>query len=121
MHKVQGKIVDIMEAIQISEKFVKREFVIEDASGMYPQTLIFQTVQDKTAILDGFAIGQTVEVSFNLRGRAWTSPQNEIKYFNTLEAWRVESIGGQSTDNGPRTADDLNHKTEEANDDDLPF
>jgi len=27
-----------------------------------------------------------------LRGREWTSPQGEVKYFNTLDAWRVEAV-----------------------------
>jgi hypothetical protein len=33
----------------------------------------------------------SVEVSFNLRGREWTSPTGDVKYFNTLEAWRIET------------------------------
>lgn len=122
MYKAQGTIVDIMEANQISANFVKREFVIQDASGMYPQTIIFQTVQDKITILDGLAIGETIEVSFNLRGREWVSPQGETKYFNTLDAWRVEKIGGQTTDGGPpKGPEDLATKNQGADDDDLPF
>ena len=34
-----------------------------------------------------------MEVSFNLRGREWTSPQGEVKYFNSLDAWRIEKVG----------------------------
>ena len=109
-----------METVQVTDNFSKREFVIEDASGMYPQTIIFQAAQDKTAMLDGLAIGETIEVSFNLRGRAWQSPQGETKYFNTLDAWRVEKIGGNNT-GSPRGPEDLSTKTEEAKDDDLPF
>ena len=37
--------------------------------------------------------GDQVEVSFNLRGREWTSPDGVVKYFNTLDAWRIEKMG----------------------------
>ena len=37
--------------------------------------------------------GQEVEVSFNLRGREWKSPQGDVKYFNTLNAFKLDTIG----------------------------
>jgi len=120
MHKVQGTIVAIMDAVQVSEKFTKREFVIQDENGMYPQTVIFQTSQDKTAMLDAFQVGEMVEISFNLRGREWVSPQGETKYFNTLDAWRVERVGNGPTNDSqpPRLPEDL---TTKADNDDLTF
>jgi hypothetical protein len=57
---------------------------------------MFQLTQDKCSLLDAFMEGQQVEVSFNLKGREWTSPQGEVKYFNTLEAFRVEQSLGVS-------------------------
>jgi hypothetical protein len=63
---------------------------------MYPQDIMFQLTQDKCSLLDAFMEGQQVEVSFNLKGREWTSPQGEVKYFNTLEAFRVEQSLGVS-------------------------
>ena len=37
-------------------------------------------------------MGQNVKVYINIRGREWTSPQGEIKYFNTIEGWKIEMI-----------------------------
>lgn len=75
----------------VSEKFSKRDFVLTtDTSTQYPQQVTFQLIQDRCAQLDNFQQGEEIKVSFNLRGREWTSPQNETKYFNTLEAWRIE-------------------------------
>ena len=37
---------------QVSEKFKKREFVVTDASGMYPQDILFQLTQERTDQLD---------------------------------------------------------------------
>ncbi len=121
MYKVIGIVVAVMETKQITEKFAKREFVIEPTGEIYPQKVIFQTVNDKTSMLDAIAEGQQIEVCFNLHGREWTRPETgEIKYFNTLDAWRVEVL--ENTDYQPPTpsAPETPIKTEAA-DKDLPF
>jgi len=93
MYKFQGKIKVINDTQEISEKFKKREFVVTDTSSMYPQDVMFQSVQDKCDMLNGYNVEDQVEVSFNLRGREWTSPDGVVKYFNTLDAWRIEKAG----------------------------
>ena len=93
MYKFQGKIKVINDTQEISEKFKKREFVVTDTSSMYPQDVMFQSMQDKCDMLNGYNVEDQVEVSFNLRGREWTSPDGVVKYFNTLDAWRIEKAG----------------------------
>lgn len=74
----------------VSDKFQKREFVVTtEESTPYPQHVNFQATQEKCSILDGFNVGDKVTVSFNLRGKEWNGPQG-VKYFNTLEAWRIQ-------------------------------
>ena len=92
MFKFQGKIKVINETQVISEKFKKREFVVTDTSSMYPQDVMFQSVQDKCDMLNGYSVEDQVEVSFNLRGREWTSPDGVVKYFNTLDS-QEETVG----------------------------
>lgn len=78
---------------KVSEKFQKRDFVITtDASTPYPQQITFQITQDKCALLDKYNVGDELIVHFNLRGREWSGPDG-VKYFNTLEAWRIEKAG----------------------------
>lgn len=100
--QLTGKLKKIDPIVQVSEKFSKREFVLTDESSQYPQDILFQSVQDKCTLLDAFNIGDVVQVSFNLRGREWTSPQGEVKYFNTMEAWRIE--GSQAAPTAPASA-----------------
>lgn len=110
------------EAQQVSEKFKKRDFVITDNSSQYPQHISFQLVQDKCGLIDQYNIGDEIKVHFNLRGREWKSPQGETKYFNTLEAWRLESIsngGSSSAANKMETVSETFTAT--SADDDLPF
>ena len=112
------------EAQQVSDKFKKREFVITDNSSQYPQHISFQLTQDKCSLLDQYKIGAEIKVHFNLRGREWTSPQGEIKYFNSLEAWRIEggtgaSSGNSSSANKTETVPETFTAATEG--DDLPF
>ena len=114
-YQLKGTIKVVKDTVQVSEKFAKREFVVIDNDALYPQDIIFQAAQDKCSMLDGYSVGDNVEVSFNLRGREWTSPQGEVKYFNTLDSWRIEKVGeGQpQEDNTPVAAS--------GEDEDLPF
>ena len=91
MFKIKGEIKVIGDAVQVTEKFKKKEFVLIDDSSQYPQYINFQLVQDKCELIDGFQVGQCVEVNFNLRGREWTDKNGIIKYFNTLDVWRIVS------------------------------
>lgn len=98
MYTLKGEIKVINEIEQISDSFKKREFVVTDASGQYEQQVLFQTVQDRTELLDKFKAGDKVEVTFFLRGREWTNPKDgEIRYFNSLDAWKVEALGAAKT------------------------
>lgn len=101
MFKLTGSVKLINATAQITEKFSKREFVVTDTTSQYPQDILFQATQDKCGLLDQFSAGDQVEVSFNLRGREWTSPQGEVKHFNTIEAWRIEKMSQGMPSGGP--------------------
>jgi len=87
--KIEGRITHLAKtAREISDKFRIREFVVEIA-GDYPQLAKFQTVNDKTDLLDDYAVGDEVTVSFDIRGRQ----TNDGKVFSNLQAWRIERAG----------------------------
>ena len=96
MFKIKGEIKVIGETVQVTEKFKKREFVLIDDSSQYPQFINFQLAQDKCDLIDGYQSGQRIEVNFNLRGREWTDKNGVIKYFNTLDVWRIASENSSS-------------------------
>lgn len=95
--KVTGKLIEIYDTTKIKETFQKREFVLEYATNpKYPELIKFELVQDKCALLDNFRAGQEVDVEFDLRGRRWTDQQGTAKYFNSLQAWRVNATDASS-------------------------
>lgn len=96
--EIRAKLVEIMNTIKVSDKFQKREFVVEyvPEKSQYQEYLKFEVVQDKCAALDAFKVGENVEIHFNLKGRRWTNPKGETVYFNSLQAWRITNIKDQS-------------------------
>ena len=87
-----GTLKNKSEVKQVSDNFSKIDFVVTDENTQYPQHVSFQVGNQKTELLDNVNEGDKITVSFNLRGREWTSPQGEVKYFNTLEAWKIEVV-----------------------------
>jgi hypothetical protein len=95
--EVTGTLKAKFDTQKVSDRFQKREFVLTtEANTPYPQHVSFQVTQDKCNLLDSFNPGEELRVQFNLRGREWNGPQG-IKYFNTLEAWRIERVTGSNT------------------------
>ena len=113
--QVAGKLVVINATQVVSEKFSKRTFVVETMDN-YPQVIEMQVTQDKCSLLDAFQIGQQVNVDINLRGKSWQNPQGETKYFNTLEAWKIERVGGAPQQQAQPSSTPANEE-----EDNLPF
>ena len=140
-YDVTGRLHEIFDEQQVSEKFRKREFVLEVQEGQYPEQIKFQMVQDKTALIDPYKVGDEVKVTFNLRGRGFNK-NGQMLYFTNLEAWRIETAagggggqqgggygGGQQAAPAPRPAQNQNANLQARpaapiasdDDNDLPF
>lgn len=87
--ELTGTIKSIMQTTDVSFSFKKREFVIE-TDEQYPQTILLEFVQDKCSLLDSYRPFDKVKVSINIRGREWVDKTGQTKYFNTIQAWRIE-------------------------------
>ena len=87
---MSGVVKIVGDSKQITEKFTKRDLVLTVTDGKYDQHVSFTFVNDNVNKLDSIAEGQEVEVSFNINGREWEDKSGEIKYFNTLQGWRVD-------------------------------
>ena len=92
--EITGTIVEIFAEQVVSDKFKKREFVLKTVENNFEQEIIFQTVQDKTTILNFVKAGEEVKVLFNLGGRSWTNKEGVKNWFNSVTAWRIEKAGG---------------------------
>ncbi|HLO79523.1 MAG TPA: DUF3127 domain-containing protein [Chitinophagaceae bacterium] len=120
---VTGKLIAKFDTVQRTETFRTREFVIEtseDINGRIITNYIkFQSVQDRTTLVDRFNIGDTVKVHFNIKGTRWEKNGN-VNYITNLDAWRIEQVSMQQdapAANQPMPAADFQADAS----DDLPF
>lgn len=117
--ELQGKLLVKGETQSFgSNGFTKREFVIE-TDDKFPQKIQLELIKDKCSLLDNFQIGQPLKAAININGREWTNKQNETKYFNSIQAWKLEAVGNAPIPSNEvfEPATDLNEDEE----DDLPF
>jgi hypothetical protein len=123
--QIQGKLHAAFDAAQITDRFRKREFVLElDGDSRYPQYVMFQLTGDRCEQLDDFSEGQELAVEFSLRGREWTSPKGETRYFNSLEVWSIGAAGADDAGMGsqPGSAGPSDDEPPPPTDDDeIPF
>jgi hypothetical protein len=103
--EINGRLAEKFETQKVSDRFQKREFVLElkstGATGYeFVEFIKFQSTQDKCSMLDQVNIDDTVKVSFNLRGRKWEK-DGQVSYFTNLEAWRIEKFSDESASQSP--------------------
>ena len=119
---IKGKVHEISDVITVSEKFKKRELILEYIENpSYPEYIKFEAVQDKVSLFDNVKVGDQVELFFNLRGRPWTDRNGKTSYFNTLVAWRINPLAGGDSAAPEYNAAPVDISSAPGEDDDLPF
>ena len=125
-YQITGRVAEVYPVNRISERFRKREFVIEhkDSSSkqVYVDYIKFQLTQDRCEIIDESWLRQDVTVTFNIRGNRWekNGVANYITNLNALSVTRgiavaengQQAIVNPQLEDAPSTSPEL---------DDLPF
>jgi hypothetical protein len=123
--EIIGKVIDISPVNQVSDKFKKREFVIEKkesgGAAVFIDYIKFQLIQDKCDLINDSFLNEDVRIWFNLKGNKWER-DGKINYFTNLDAWKVEKTSTAIKDqNIPShtTLEDIPPENDELSD--LPF
>lgn len=95
--EISGKIKIINETRTFGASGFKKSEVVITTSEQYPQPLLIEFVQDKCGLLDNFKIGDEVKIAINLRGKEWISPEGQIKYFNSINGWKIQIINNENS------------------------
>ena len=93
-YEISGKLIYKEDTQHISDRFQKREFVIEVENEKNPQCNDFvkvQLIQDRCDLLENIPLNEHIKVYFNIRGRKWEN-KGQVTYFTNLEGWRIEKI-----------------------------
>ena len=100
--EISGKLIEKYNTVQVSDRFKKREFVIErtESNGEMEFTdhIKFQLTQDKCNLIDSVNPNEEIKVSFNIRGNKWEK-DGKTSYFTNLDAWRIEKLQKQDINN----------------------
>lgn len=122
-YEVTGRLI-VKEDIQaISDRFRKREFVIEvenERNSDWNDFIKVQLTQDRCDLIEKIDLNETVKVSFNLRGRKWEN-NGQTSYFTNLEGWRVEKMSNEAPMNEPMPEYSIEDIPASSEADDLPF
>jgi hypothetical protein len=123
--EISGKVIDISPVNQVSDKFKKREFVIEKketgGAAVFIDYLKFQLVQDKCDLINESFLNEEIKIWFNLRGNRWER-DGKVNYFTNLDVWKIEKVSSPGRDqNIPshKTLEDIPPENDELSD--LPF
>jgi hypothetical protein len=123
--EISGKVIDISPVNQVSDKFKKREFVIEKkesgGTAVFIDYIKFQLIQDKCDLINESFLNEEIKIWFNLKGNKWER-DGKINYFTNLDAWKIEKVSSHGGDQNiqPRTTlEDIPPENDELSD--LPF
>jgi hypothetical protein len=100
-YELTGKLVAKYDVVQRTATFKTREFAVEKTDDIGGRTVTnyvkFQSVQDKTSIIDKANIGDEIKVYFNIKGSKWEK-EGKVNYITNLDAWRIEQVSNAGTD-----------------------
>ena len=82
-----GTVKVVLDEQTFASGFNKREIVVTDSSGKYPQEIKIEFVKDKTKDLASLAEGDQVKVLFDIRGNEYNG-----KYYVNLVGWKIETL-----------------------------
>ena len=123
--ETSGKVIEISPVNQVSDKFRKREFVIEKketgGAAVFIDYIKFQLIQDKCDLINDSFLNEDVRIWFNLRGNKWER-DGKINYFTNLDAWKIEKMSQSTEDQSipsHQELEDMPPVDDELND--LPF
>ena len=99
-YTLTGTIFEIGQTETITDKFKKRDIVIETTEvvngNIYSQFIKIQFSQKKCDVLNNYNVGDRVTVSFNLRGNKWEK-NGKTNYITNLDGWKIEKLGTTTT------------------------
>ena len=90
-YEMTGTIKKIGDLQTFASGFEKRELLLNDEDPRFPQDIAFSFTRDRTKLLDQFAEGDRVKVSFDIRCREFND-----RHYIDLNAWKIERPEGVS-------------------------
>ncbi|WP_341658641.1 DUF3127 domain-containing protein [Blattabacterium cuenoti] len=114
--EIIGIVKKLFDIQKFDSGFQKREIVLTTEEP-YSQNILIEFIQDKVDLLENIKQKDKIKIFINIRGREWKNPEGIIRYFNSIQGWKIEHYSGKNSNkmtstSSPLSSDDF---------DDLPF
>lgn len=111
-NELRGTIFQIFPPQTITPKLTKSEFILK-TEDQYPQEIKIELINQNTALINKYKVGDKVSVDLNIRGRKASNGQ----WYNSIQAWKISHL----LDNPSINMADQNPSRQEEVVDDMPF
>ncbi|WP_185865059.1 DUF3127 domain-containing protein [Blattabacterium cuenoti] len=112
-----GRVKKIFPIQTFESGFKKRELVLT-TDEPYSQDILIEFIQEKTNLLDTIKPKDRIKVFINIRGREWINPKGVVKYFNSIQGWKIDNL---LSDNKNNSTISSSSSLSSDDFDDLPF
>ncbi|WP_185860764.1 DUF3127 domain-containing protein [Blattabacterium cuenoti] len=117
--EIIGIVKKLFDIQKFDSGFQKREIVLTTEEP-YPQNILIEFIQDKVDLLENVKLKDKIKIFINLRGREWTNPEGIVRYFNSIQGWKIEHYS-RSTGTSNKISSTASSSLSSDDFDDLPF
>jgi len=107
----EGRIEKICEVQEFSEKFMKREIVL-NSGDEYNPLICIQFVNDKISLCDGLEPGELIKCHLNIISKEYNG-----KFFTNINCWKIETLDSVAS----KTQPEQNHQIQKKPIKKVPF
>lgn len=88
--EVIGKVYFKSEVELIGVNQMKKQILVVETDGQYPQKLPIEFIKDKCDLLNNLQVGQQVKVSINVRGSEFQDRNGVTRFGLSFQGWKIE-------------------------------
>ncbi|WGH24943.1 MAG: DUF3127 domain-containing protein [Candidatus Shikimatogenerans bostrichidophilus] len=86
-----GRIKNILGIQEFKNNFRKQSLILI-TDEQYPQNILIDFLQDRIDLLNYIKRNDVVKIFINIKGREWINKDGTIKYFNSIQGWKIEKV-----------------------------
>ena len=97
--ELNGTLHEVYPTQQITDKFSKRDFILEIPNGNYLQHIKCESTGKTCGSLDGVRIGSQIKAKCDLRGRIYQKKDGTKGQMNSVVAWDIQAEQAEYNEN----------------------
>ncbi|WP_185861317.1 DUF3127 domain-containing protein [Blattabacterium cuenoti] len=119
--EIIGIVKKLFDIQKFDSGFQKREIVLTTEEP-YSQNILIEFVQSKVDLLENIKPKDKIKIFINIRGREWTNSEGKIRYFNSIQGWKIEHYSNLTKTPETSNKNPISSSSLSSDDfDDLPF